>query len=70
MGSGSQESGDSHGSDLQEDGWLGGWMDRWKDRPFTQIGNLEMESDSEGSSEVGVSLVVIGKAYELNLETY
>lgn len=49
MGSGSQESGDSHVSDLQEDGWLGGWMDRWKDRPFTQIGNLEMESDSEGS---------------------
>lgn len=45
-------------------------MDRWKDRPFIQIGNLEMESDSEGSSEVGVSLVVIGKAYELNLETY
>lgn len=45
-------------------------MDRWKDRPFTQMGKLEMVSDSEGSSEVRVSLVVVGKAYELNLETY
>lgn len=48
------KSGDCHVSDLQEDGWAGGWMERWKDRSFTQMGNLERESDSEGSSEVGV----------------
>lgn len=45
-------------------------MDRWKDGPFTQMSNPGKGPDSEGSSELGVRLLVARKAYELNLETY
>lgn len=51
-------------------GWMYGQIDRWEDGLFIQMGNIGRELDLEGSLEVGMRLVKVGKVCEFNLGVY